>query len=176
MKRQRQSIRLRNYDYSQAGAYFVTVCMHERQCLLGEIAGDKVEMNNAGRSVWTAWKNIPQHYPGVGVDEFVVMPNHVHGILILGDRAGLKPAPTKKSHGLSEIVRAFKTFSAREINKSRGMTSAPVWQRSYYERVIRDKGELNRIRRYIVDNPVMWAMDRNNPTVESVAKAESWQV
>ena len=102
------------------------------------------------------------------------MPNHVHGIIVLTDAStptvgeGLKPSPTGgmiRRHGLSEVVRAFKTFSAKRINVLRGAVGSPFWQRSYYERVIRDEEELNRVRQYIMDNPGRWEEDPENPMV-----------
>ena len=162
----RRSIRLKGYDYSQAGAYFVTVCTHRRACLFGEIVGDAMRPNACGTIVMQAWDVLPTHYPHVALDAFVVMPNHVHGIVLFADDtlgAGLKPAPTHKHHALSEIVRAFKTFSARTINERRATPGAPVWQRNYYEHVVRDETALNRIREYIANNPARWADDPDNP-------------
>ena len=92
------------------------------------------------------------------------MPNHVHGIIIIRDvGAGSEPAPTTKRHGLPEIVRQFKTFSARRINRRRGTPGQPVWQRNYYEHIIRHEESLNRIRDYILTNPLRWNLDRENP-------------
>lgn len=112
-----------------------------------------------------AWYDLPNHFTGVSLGAFVVMPNHVHGIIelhVLG-RAGLKPAPTKTRAELTEIVRAFKTFSARSVNRLRGMQGSAVWQRNYYEHVIRVETELDRIREYITNNPAQWEIDRENP-------------
>jgi REP element-mobilizing transposase RayT len=111
---------------------------------------------------------LPNHYSHIDLDEYVVMPNHFHGIVwIRGDgRAGLKPAPTAdrpRAHPLSEIVRAFKTFSARRINQMRSTPGMPVWQRDYYERVVRNERELNAIREYIQTNPLRWHLDKENP-------------
>src|SRR5918995_3314994 len=115
----RRSIRLRNFDYGQAGAYFITVVTRERNCLLGEIAGQEIRFSELGRLVQAVWYDLPKHYPRVECDAFVIMPNHIHGIIVLTDivatrngnvGAGFKPAPT--GQGLPEIVRAFKTFSA----------------------------------------------------------------
>ena len=178
----RQSIRLPSYDYAQAGAYFVTICTYNRDCLLGEIPGSEMSLTRAGEVALGCWNDLPNHYSHVEIDEFVVMPNHVHGIIVLTDQqgktsisesvtgagrgqvgAGLKPAPTERRHPLPEIVRAFKTFSSRRINERRGSPGVPVWQRNYYERVIRDERELDAIRQYIVDNPAKWAEDIENP-------------
>ena len=173
MKRNRKSIRLSGYDYAMAGGYFVTICTYNRECLLGEILGSEMSLTRAGEIVLECWNDLPNHYPYVEADEFVVMPNHVHGIIFLTDQlgadlksenvgAGFKPAPTRR-HPLPEIVRAFKTFSSRRINELRGSPGVPVWQRNYYERVIRDERELEAIRQYIVDNPAKWAEDSDNP-------------
>ena len=169
----RRSIRLPGYDYAQAGAYFVTICTYNRDCLLGEILGSEMSLTRSGEVVLECWNDLPNHYSYVEIDEFVVMPNHVHGIMVLSDQqrknpnaqnvgAGLKPAPTKR-HPLPEIVRAFKTFSSRRINERRGSPGLPLWQRNYYERVIRNERELDAIRQYIVDNPAKWAEDIENP-------------
>jgi len=174
----RRSIRLRGYDYAQAGAYFVTVCVHEGRHLLGAFQDGELQLHEPGEIVTACWQDLVRHYPHVILDEFVVMPNHVHGIIVLSDvaagvgapigvGAGLRPAPTGvtnefKRHGVPEIVRAFKSFSARRINALRGIDHHPVWQRNYYEHIIRD-GELDRIREYVRTNPLRWACDRYNP-------------
>ena len=123
--------------------------------------------NRFGAVVERCWHDLVNHYTHVDLDEFVVMPNHIHGVIWLRDprRAGLKPAPTDdhvRRHGLSEIVRAFKTFSARRINQLRGTAGVAVWQRNYYERVVRNERELNAIREYIRANPLNWHLDREN--------------
>lgn len=160
----RRSIRLRGYDYAQAGAYFVTICTAGRACILGEIVDDQIALSPAGEIVARVWDGLPTHYPFLELDEFVVMPNHVHGIVILSETdpegAGLKPAPT---HPLSEIVRGFKTYSSRLINELREVRGQPVWQRGYFEHVIRNERSLNEIRRYIAENPARWAFDHENP-------------
>ncbi len=126
-----------------------------------------MRLNSYGKIVLGCWDDLVNHYSHVELDEFSVMPNHVHGIIMVkGDDvgAGLKPAPTKsRLHALSEIVRGFKTFSSRHINDARNMHGLPVWQRNYYERVIRDEGELNHTREYILENPVKWSDDEENP-------------
>ena len=164
----RRSIRLRGYDYSQAGAYFVTLCVHGRECLLGEVAEREVRLSQIGALVEACWQELPRHYVHVDLGAFVVMPNHVHGVIVLtGDvGAGFKPAPTGsagKRHALTEVVRALKTFSTRRVNTLREMPGLPLWQRNYYERVIRDEAELARISQYIIDNPASWADDEYHP-------------
>ncbi|BBO15821.1 conserved hypothetical protein [Candidatus Brocadia pituitae] len=127
-----------------------------------------MQLNLFGKLVQTHWNDLPHHYPNVKLDAFVIMPNHAHGIIILTEidmvGAGLTPAPTIiKRHGLPEIVRALKTFSARRINELRNIKGISLWQRNYYDHIIRNEKSLNIIRRYILYNPVMWAYDMDNP-------------
>ena len=163
----RRSIRLKGYDYSQAGAYFVTICTQNRELLLGEIVNGTMRVNPFGEIANACWDDLPRHYPYVKLDTFVVMPNHVHAIIGLADDAiagaDFNPAPAGTRHGLAEIVRAFKTFSARRINILRNTLGTPVWQRNYYEHVVRDETDLNNIRQYVINNPVKWEEDKNNP-------------
>ena len=169
------TIRLSGYDYSRTGAYFVTTCTHGRADLFGKIVKNEMRLNVYGRMVQEVWNGLPGHYPHVVLDAFVIMPNHIHGIVVLATPvgAGFKPAPTPKSaptpnpahiprHGLPEIVRAFKTFSARQINQLRHTPGIPVWQRNYYEHIIRNNAALNRIRQYVKANPAHWEKDREN--------------
>jgi putative transposase len=197
-KHHRRSIRLKGYDYAQPGAYFVTICVRERECALGDVKDGKMALSDAGHIVQACWDDLPTHYPHVELDAFIVMPNHVHGVIVLVDDttvvgAGLRPAPTgpaptgpaptgpaptepaptepaptavAKRHGLPEIVRAFKSFSARRINKMRDTADTSFWQRGFYERVVRSERELGAIRQYIIDNPLKWELDRDNPNAE----------
>ncbi len=213
----RRSIRLKDYDYSSPGAYFVTICTKNRECLFGHIEGDAMVVNDAGRMMESVWNDLPNHYANISLDAFVVMPNHVHGIIIINDgvrfpvhggsckggtseggstkggletrpysecinkndvgagfkpaldiqaddinRAGFKPAPTK-NHGLPEIVRGFKTYSAKKINKSSNTPGLPLWQRNYYDHIIRNEKSLEETREYIVSNPLKWDNDDENP-------------
>ena len=159
-KHHRHSIRLPGYDYSQPGAYFVTIVTYQREPLLGEIPDARVHLSRAGAIVLDTWKRLPQHYPTVELDEFCVMPNHVHGIIIL--REGSTPVPPR--HGLPEIVRAFKSFSAQRVNRLRHSIGIPVWQRNYYEHIVRTEADLAKIRQYIRDNPLNWGSDEENPS------------
>ena len=163
----RRSIRLSGYDYSTPGAYFITVCTHNRLLLFGQIANGKTEANRLGAVVEDCWSKLPDHYD-VALDAFILMPNHIHGVITIEDTsvtvgAGLKPALTAKRHGVPEIVRAFKTFSARRINQIRASAGTPVWQRGFYDHVIRSENELDRVRTYIMDNPRRWHEDADNP-------------
>ena len=160
-----RSIRLKGYDYAQAGAYFVTICTQNRVCLFGNIEREVMILGTPGQIVLKAWVELPEHYANVRLDAFVVMPNHVHGIIVLSCdsvEAGLKPAATVR-HALPEVVRALKTFSSRRINAWRQTPDKSVWQRNYYEHVIRNDHDLERIREYIVTNPMKWALDGENP-------------
>ena len=165
-KHRRRSIRLQGYDYSREGAYFVNMCTYNRACIFGQIVDGEMMINEFGKIIKSVWSDLPRHYPDIKLDVFAIMPNHIHGIIFIVG-AGFKPAPTGKNrakcHPLSEIIRGFKTFSARRINEIRNLSGAHVWQRNYYEHIIRNEGELNRIREYIVNNPARWQFDRENP-------------
>ncbi|MGQ0663027.1 MAG: transposase [Pseudomonadota bacterium] len=150
----RRRLRLPHHDYAQPGAYFVTICSAERACLFGEIIDGTMRLNALGFIVEDAWRDLPQHYEHLRLDEFVVMPNHLHGVLAMDEGVAF-PVP--------EFVRAFKTFSARRINTRRNTPGAPVWQRSYHDHVVRDEAELARIREYIRNNPIKWELDDENP-------------
>jgi putative transposase len=177
----RCSIRLRGYDYTQPGAYFVTICTQNRACLLGQMIDGAMVLSDAGRMVQTVWDEIPVHYAGVAIDAFVVMPNHIHGIIVLVGAApcGRPPlgrAPLGQAQGpaptigisLPDVVHRFKTMTTKRYAdgvKQRGWPLFPgqLWQRNYYEHIIRDEESLNRIRQYIADNPAQWELDRENP-------------
>ncbi|MDR0865363.1 MAG: hypothetical protein LBO74_10605 [Candidatus Symbiothrix sp.] len=168
----RRSIRLHKYDYSREGLYFITICTLNRECLFGKIVDGKMILNEYGEIVEMVWWNLLNHYSNVELLEFVVMPNHIHGIIAITGvvtvgadvvradvvRAGFKPAPT--GHGLSEIVRAFKTFSARKINEMRELAGISVWQRNYYENIIRNDKSYQTIAEYIINNPANWEIDK----------------
>ncbi|MBI3328275.1 MAG: transposase [Nitrospinae bacterium] len=184
----RRSLRLEGYDYSQAGAYFVTICTQHREFLFGDVVDGTMVLNRYGAIALRCWNDLSHHYRNMESDAFVVMPNHVHGIIILADPvgAGLKPAPTdsahalvaappgRKKHPLSEIVRAFKTFSSRRINESRGTSGTSIWQRNYYEHIIRDDESKDRIREYIATNPLRWEIDRENPLGRGEDEFDRW--
>jgi REP element-mobilizing transposase RayT len=162
----RRLIHLQGYDYSQAGAYFVTTCAKNRVCLFGDVSNGSMRLNDWGHTVEEAWFDLPNHCANVRLGAFVVMPNHIHGIVVIVG-AGFKPAPTNKPvHALSEIIRGFKTFSARRINMQRRTPGISVWQRNHYEHVIRSAESLCRIENYIFENPLRWMVDRENPDAE----------
>ena len=178
---ERLSLRLRDYNYAQVGAYFVTICTQDRACLFGNIVEAAMVFNEAGLIVDTCWHAIPKHFPHMDVDEFVIMPNHLHGILLI------KPAPEgarfiapgsnppamatpalvaetgamNRAPTLGAVVRAFKARVTHALGH-------PIWQRNYYDHIVRSETALHRIREYIAHNPAQWAMDRENPDNASV--------
>ncbi len=166
-KHHRRSIRLKGYDYSSEGAYFVTICVKGGESVLGEIVDGEMVLSEYGRVIQACWEDLVNHYEHVILDAFVIMPNHIHFIVVFVDDpvgAGLRPAPTDtKRHGLPEIVRALKSFSSRRINGLRDTTGAPFWQRNYYEHIIRNERALNAIREYIQNNPANWLEDQLHP-------------
>ena len=196
--RHRRSIRLRGYDYTQAGAYFVTICTQDRACLFGEIIDGQMRLNAAGHIVHDEWLRTEALRPNVELDAFVVMPNHFHGIIVLdpdcGDtldgrgtllRAPLQRAPTVEQFGkptsnsIPTIVRLFKSASTKRINELRATPGARVWQRNYYEHIIRSEESLNRIREYITNNPMQWEWDRENALAiqrSPQPKDEPWHI
>jgi len=181
----RRSIRLPGYDYSGDGAYFVTMCVYQRECLFGDVVDGTVRLNDLGLVVRQCWGAISDHFSQVELDEFVVMPNHVHGIVVLNsDRApvgaqhaapglmdtGLRgraqhatPLRNVVPGSLGAIIRSFKSAVTKRINEFRGNRGAQVWQRNYHEHVIRDENDLAAIRQYIVENPMKWIEDENYP-------------
>ena len=152
----RRSIRLPGYDYSQAGAYYVTIVAQGRECLFGEIVNAEMKLSRYGQIVQYAWFDLPRHYPHVELDAFCIMPNHGHGIIVLHDNVLMV------RHPLSEIVRALKSFSARRINALRKTPGIPVWQRNYYEHIIRNEQDYQTKRNYILSNPENWEKDNEN--------------
>ena len=184
----RRSIRLKGYDYSQPGAYFVTVCTNKWKCLFGEIVGGTMVLNQLGQIVSGCWNEIPEHFPNVELDEFVTMPNHLHGIVVTANKNQLSAcrgtacrAPTVESFGkpvagsLSTIMRSFKSAVTKEINKMRGTPNLPIWQRNYYEHVLRNEDKLNRTREYVLNNPLQWQFDRENPRrIQDEAYDNQW--
>lgn len=177
LEHDRQTIRLRGFDYSQPGAYFLTFCTSERAYLFGGIRGKEMRLNDLGRVALECWNEIPVHFPFVDLDEFVIMPNHMHGILWIRDhntsgRGTIYCTPTncaptpegfgKPVHGsIPTIVRTFKAAVTR-FARQRTLYLGSVWQRNYYERIIHGDSELNTVRRYIVDNPLKWDEDVRN--------------
>lgn len=173
----RRSIRLKEYDYRRAGAYFITICSWNNECLFGSISDGKIQLNEYGQIVNVEWLQTGVVRPNVKLDTFIVMPNHIHGIIILNEDARtIQPvvgsprrvAPTGRPNGpvsgsIGAIVGQYKSIVTKRINKMRNTTGFNIWQRNYYEHIIRNENELNRIREYIINNPTRWAEDENNP-------------
>ena len=169
----RRTLRLRDFNYSSARGYYFTSCVTGREHLFGSVGESELFLNSAGQMVRDIWNKLPERFPSVTVDEFIVMPDHVHGIILLdetrydqqGVGAGLAPPILKKgaprdAPTLGQIVGAFKSITAKSINTLLGRTG-PVWQRNYYERVIRNEEEWNALRRYIRENPLRWTLRQN---------------
>jgi putative transposase len=172
-KHRRRSLRLKDYDYAQSGAYFVTIVAQERTCLFGNIVDGALQLNDAGGMVQLSWSELSLHYPGVGTDAFVVMPNHFHGIITL---VGVGPCAYPQSGQPQEIaptislpdaVHRFKSLTTKRYAdgvKQSGWVPFPgkLWQRNYYEHIIRNEKSLARIREYILNNPMRWSFDPEN--------------
>jgi REP element-mobilizing transposase RayT len=201
--RQRRSIRLKDWDYSHTGMYFVTICAQNRVCLFGDVVNEDMWLNAAGQMVEKWWSELNHKFPTVQTDQFVVMPNHVHGIIaIVG--ADLRVCPpvlrvcadddqsnTGKHIGLPQqthdpgthigvplprIVQWFKTMTTNEYIRGVKQFGWPrfdrrLWQRNYYEHIVRNDNELNRIREYIMNNPLKWELDSENPNAKSEVPA-----
>ncbi|MFH0939132.1 MAG: transposase [Planctomycetota bacterium] len=211
-QKHRRSIRLPGYDYSQAGAYFVTICVQDRVCLFGEIVDGEMRLNDAGRMVERWWAELNRKFSAVQTDAYVVMPNHFHGIVIIVVGADLRVCPysaqlhaqgahaqgahaqgahaqgahaqgahAQGAHAqgahigapLPEIVQWFKTMTTNEYIRGVKTSGWPtfrgrLWQRNYYEHIIRNDESLQRIQRYIAENPLRWEMDRENPNTTKI--------
>ena len=172
-KHHRQSIRLHGYDYSQTGGYFLTIVTHDHECLFGDIINGEMVLNDFGKIVQQEWLKTPKIRPEIKLDNFIVMPNHVHGIIMIIDNFGGNRTDlgayggtslrNLKPKSIGSIMAGFKSVVTKCINKHRGTPGVPVWQRNYWEHVIRDEYDLNRIREYIINNPLHWDMDNENP-------------
>jgi REP element-mobilizing transposase RayT len=204
----RRSVRLPDFDYTTTGAYFVTICAHNRACVFGDVVDRVVRLNGLGEIVQQTWDGLPNHFPRVELDQFVIMPNHVHAIVTLNEIDDVRPphatspiwinddrgdvgakqgssaspasafAPVPKQgkagnalalplHGtvagsLCAVVQNFKSVTTRKINKIRHPPAHLVWQRNYYEHVIRDDRDLAAIRDYIAGNPARWLDDNDH--------------
>lgn len=181
----RRSIRLKEYDYSLAGAYFITICTQNRECLFGKIESGKMILTDQGRVILDCWCDLPNHYKNAELGELVIMPNHVHGIIVIGTNnvGAIHESPftdsflneyeqnvnsrtlikSRRKMILSKIIGRFKMVSSKHINENRFTPGIPVWQRNYYEHIIRDEKEMEHIREYIYSNPSNWENDKENP-------------
>lgn len=169
----RRSIRLKNFDYSKEGAYYISLCTYNKEYLFGEIKNKEMILNVNGKAVDVFWHEIPLHYPEVELDEYIIMPNHIHGIIFINtaDVQDFKPLrkkipeqTNKYQHiipgSIGSIIRGFKIGATKWFKANTEIS--PVWQRNYYEHIIRDDEDLNRIREYIKSNPMNWDKDDEN--------------
>lgn len=153
-----ESNRRRGYDYSLPGYYFITLCVKNRKYLYGNVLNRQMQLNEFDIIVQQCWDDFPNHYPNFIPDLFIVMPNHLHAIIKIAPvETGFEPVST--NHGVSEFVRAVKSFSAHRINELRNSPGVPVWQPGFHDHIVRIDDELPRIRRYIADNPLKWRGD-----------------
>jgi putative transposase len=200
----RHSIRVKGYDYSQAGGYYITIVSSSREYLFGEVVESKMVLNRFGQIAKTQWERLPRRFHHIALGEFVVMPNHIHGIIIIVDGRGTaehfetheyessRRAPTddesiRRAHieqfgkpisgSIPTIVRSYKSAVALRVNLSRQTRDKPVWQRNYYEHIIRNQDDYERIAGYILDTPlrgaypVNWNQDEENPAGKRNAPA-----
>ncbi|MDD5063013.1 MAG: transposase [Candidatus Marinimicrobia bacterium] len=164
------SIRLAKYDYAQMGLYFITIITHNRGCIFGNIKNNIMILNDLGKIAEKCWRGIPFHFPNASLLEFIIMPNHIHGIIALSVETsrfiGAVSLRSKSEHfgkptrqSIPTIIRSFKSATTKMTNEYRNFNRQPVWQSGYYEHIIRNEDELNRIREYILTNPQNWLKD-----------------
>jgi REP element-mobilizing transposase RayT len=192
-KHHRQSIRLQGYDYASAGGYFITICSHQRECLFGEVVDGTMQLNELGKIVAEEWERSPNLRQEIKLDAWIVMPNHFHGIVFIEPVASLgannhgigidapiqsdglaqsdAPLPTnmpnRKPRSLGSFIAGFKMAVTKRINLLRGTPRIPIWQRNYYEHIIRNDAALYKIREYVQTNPILWNTDQlhsHNPS------------
>ncbi|ODG99581.1 transposase [Nostoc sp. KVJ20] len=164
----RRSIRLKDYDYTQEGAYFITICTKNRQCIFGDIKQGEMKFNLLGTIACDCWQEIPQHFPHIQLDIFVIMPNHIHGILwihnTITSENELRKYGKMVSGSIPCVIRSYKSAVTKKINQIcnlKGISS--VWQRNFYEHINSNEESLESIRKYIINNPLGWENDRENP-------------
>jgi len=190
LRKRRKSTRLPCYDYSTSGAYFVTLCTQNRCFLFGEVLNGDVILNPFGQIVDEEWRRSAMIRDEIELDEFVIMPNDLHAVIIIAGELRAASGPTEEATGrsslqttrmprlpkrsLGSLVAGFKTATTKRINILRGTLSAQVWQRNFYDRIIREDAELERIRRYIFENPMRWQFDQENPAVLERAIDDPW--
>ncbi len=173
--------RYKGYDYSQDGFYFVTICCKNREMFFGDVKNKIIQLSEIGKIAEKFWLEIPDHFSFIKLDKFIIMPNHVHGIIEIDNcrnaprRVPVNNAPVEMNaprrvptgiqplvkNSLSSIINYFKGNTKRFCNKNN--LEYVAWQPRFHDRIIRNNDELNRIRQYIIDNPLKWELDRNNP-------------
>ena len=180
-KHHRRSIRLPNYDYSQAGAYYITIVTWQRECLFGSVVDEEMGLSKFGLVAKQQWEKLPKRFPNIELGVYVIMPNHMHGIIIITDGRGTagqftvlilpipRRAPTREQFqrpvkgSIPTIIRSYKSAVSYRINLMRGTQDSPIWQRNYYEHIIRNEKDLQNKTDYIKANPMLWAQDEENP-------------
>lgn len=190
----RRTISVRGYDYTQGGAYFITICTRDRECFLGKVVNGMVQLNETGRLVESVWLQTATVRPEIELDAYVVMPNHFHAIFFIHESPGVpgatrRVAPTKnhsasagkpcrpagpKPKSVGAIIGQFKSLVTKRINLTQQHLDGFVWQRNYYEHVIRDEESLNRIREYIATNAPRWDLDRENLQAAGKDAFDDW--
>ncbi len=186
-KHHRRSIRLPDYDYTQAGAYFITICVKYGDCVLGEVVNGVMVLSEWGQLVEAAWWETGERRDHVALDTHQVMPNHFHGLLWLLETPHLvgaqrvAPLPANgleinvRPKSLGAVVRGFKSAATNAINQQRDSIGAPFWQRNYYDQIIRDEAHLTAVRHYILNNPANWEADKLHPDAPPNQFNEAWQ-
>lgn len=190
----RRTIRVQGYDYSQAGAYFITICTRNRECRFGKVVNGMVQLNGTGRLVESVWLQTATVRPDIELDAYVVMPNHFHAIFFIHKSPGVagathRVAPTKnrsatagkphraagpRSRSVGAVMAPFKSLVTKRINNTRQYLGSPVWQRNYYEHVIRDEESLHRIQEYIATNAQRWDLNRENLQATEKDAFDDW--
>ncbi len=169
----RKSIRLKEYDYALSAEYFVTICTYNREYLFGEIINEEMKLPSIGLIIQEEWLKTKSVRPEIELDEYVIMPNHLHGIIIIKEQLKTKNNATVGTHGraslqrepksLGSIIAGFKSITTKRINEMRNTPRLPVWQGGFYDHIIRNENDLNNIREYIFNNPLNWQIDEENP-------------
>jgi REP-associated tyrosine transposase len=164
-----RSIRLKGYDYTSEGLYFITICSHEKRCIFGCIVESRAVLSPVGLIVRECWIAIPSHFAQTRLHAFVIMPNHLHGIVEICAKLGRSnaaplpgTAPLVQAGSLGAIVRSFKAAATRTTHEKLKWTG-PLWQRNYFEAIVRDGEEFSAATRYILENPARWEWDKENP-------------
>ena len=173
MEKNRKQLRLRHFDYGNPGAYYITICTHERKRFLSRIENECVHLTNFGKIVNEELLKTVEMREYLLVDAFVIMPNHLHAILFFHDRAaaplsadhdtGARSFGGSQRHSLSSVIANFKAAATNRIRKETGKKEAIIWQKGFYEHIIRDEKDPLRIRDYILSNPLNWSIDEENP-------------
>ncbi len=187
-KHHRKSVRLKEYDYSKPNAYFITICTYNKECILGTITNGEMRLNEYGKIVENEWLKTPAIRTYVLLDKYIIMPNHIHGIIIIDSRDTVPVSPRATvevaesrvphvppfeqfgrptSHSIPTIIRSFKAATTKQIREIQKTHRQAIWQPRFYEHIIRNPHELDQTREYIIYNPLKWALDSENPDNKS---------